>query len=156
MQIRRATTKDAELLSTLNDDVQKLHANALPHFFKQPAAETFIPSVIELLNTPDNYFYIGEDKGEAIGYVYAQIQELAENPFRYARQQVIVHHISIRPNHQKEGYGKQLLQAAKTLAQENNISTVILNVWSFNQNARSFFERQGFEVFNERMWLEIK
>jgi hypothetical protein len=39
--VRRATTADAELVSSLNADVQALHAAAVPWRFKPPGPDTF-------------------------------------------------------------------------------------------------------------------
>ncbi len=36
MQVRPATEDDIDFLSTLSREVQRLHAEALPHLFKQP------------------------------------------------------------------------------------------------------------------------
>ena len=33
---------------------------------------------------------------------------------------------------------------------------VQLDVWSFNEQAKGFFRRQGFTVFNERMWIGLE
>lgn len=155
MNIRLAVATDAEILSSLNADVQQLHADAWPHLFKQPSEGTFPPSAAkELIDEPYNRIYIGEIDGAAIGYIYAEIQVRPENPFTYERKQVLIHHISILPEHQKKGYGEQLIQSVKRLAREHDIQTIMLDVWSFNTKAKAFFERQGFTVFNQRMWLE--
>ncbi len=156
MQVRLATINDAEFISRLNADVQKLHAEALPRLFKPPSDETFPASaVIELLNDPDNYFFIGHVDGEAVGYIYAEIRSVPETALRYALTQVYVHHISIQPRHQHKGYGEKLIQVVKALAHDKGITTIALDVWSFNTSARAFFAEQGFTVFNERMWTEI-
>ena len=107
MQVRLATLNDAEFISLLNADVQKLHADALPRLFKPPSNETFpASSVIELLNDPNNYFFIGQIDGEAIGYVYAEIRSVPETTLRYAMTQVYIHHISISPRHQPRAMAK--------------------------------------------------
>ncbi len=156
MQVRLATIDDAGAISQLNADVQRLHADALPRHFKPPSDDTFpVSAVIELLNDPDNYFFIGQLDGEAIGYIYAQVRYVPETTFRYALTQIYIHHISIQPRHQHRGYGEQLMQAVKDLAQDKGITTIALDVWSFNTAARAFFARQGFTVFNEWMWTEI-
>ena len=156
MQVRLATINDAERISLLNADVQKLHADALPRLFKPPSNETFSAStVIELLNDPNNYFFIGHIDGEAIGYIYAEIRCTPETTTRYAMAQLYIHHISIPPRHQHKGYGEKLIQVVKALAHDNGITTIALDVWSFNTYARAFFAKQGFTVFNERMWTVI-
>ncbi|MEM7131447.1 MAG: GNAT family N-acetyltransferase [Chloroflexota bacterium] len=156
MDVRQATIADAEILSALNADVQKLHADAHPQLFKQPSDQTFPPSAaLDVLNDPNAYIYIGKVKGEAVGYIYAEIRTSPENDFRYEMRRVSIHDISIKPDHQKKGYGERLIQSVKMLAQKHDITMVILDVWSFNTNARSFFAEQGFTAFNERMWLHI-
>ncbi len=80
---------------------------------------------------------------------------MPETALRYAMTQVYIHHISIQPRHQHKGYGERLIQAVKALAHDKGITTIALDVWSFNTAARAFFAEQGFTVFNERMWTEI-
>jgi ribosomal protein S18 acetylase RimI-like enzyme len=156
MQVRLATINDAESISLLNAHVQKLHAEALPQLFKPPSNETFpTSSVIELLRDPNNYFFIGHVDGEAVGYLYAEIRNVPETTLRYEMTQVYLHHISIPPRHQHQGYGETLIQAVKALARAKGITTIGLDVWSFNTSARAFFARQGFTVFNERLWTEV-
>lgn len=156
MEIRLATVKDAEAISALNVDVQKIHADALPHIFKYPSSASFSASFIaERLADPDNYFFIGHLNNENIGYVYAQIVRRPENAFRYPMKYILIDQISIKPVYQGKGYGERLIQEVRTLAKDNGIDTIALNVWSFNEKARAFFARQGFATFNERMWLHL-
>lgn len=154
MQIRQATKQDAEIISKLNADVQQIHADAYPHLFKQPSTDSFPPATAcEILSKPDNHIFIGEVGGAAIGYIYAQILNLPENPFRYATRQIYIHHISISPVYQKHGYGEKFVEAVKDLAKERGITNIGLDVWSFNTNATRFFEKQGFTIYNQRMRL---
>jgi GNAT superfamily N-acetyltransferase len=156
MQLRVASTNDAEIISILNNEVQKIHATALPHLFKPPSKDTFPPSAVrELLANPSNCIYIGQLNGKDIGYIYAEIRNLPETPSRYAMNMVYIHHISISLEYQHKGLGKILIEAIKALAYERGISLIALDVWSFNNKAHTFFAKQGFTNFNNRMWLEI-
>jgi ribosomal protein S18 acetylase RimI-like enzyme len=157
MEIRLANTNDVATISFLSEDVQKIHATALPHLFKPPSSDTFPPSaVVELLADPNNYIYIGQLNGKDIGYIYAEVRNLPETPFRYAMSMIYVHHISLSPDYQHKGFGKLLIEAIKVLARAKGIPLITLDVWSFNKKAHAFFEKQGFENFNERMWLISK
>ena len=64
-----------------------------------------------------------------------------------------VHVISVQPEYQRKGFGGALVQQVRELAREKGIDTITLSVWFFNDQSRNFFRGQGFEVFNERMWL---
>ena len=74
---------------------------------------------------------------------------------RRAMDSVYIHQMSLKPEYQSQGYGKKLMEAVKDLAKEKGISTIALDVWSFNSQARSFYQKQGFVNYNERMWLEL-
>lgn len=154
-QIRRATAQDAKTISLLNADVHQLHADALPHWFKQPSSETFPEARVQaFLAEPEKFFFIASEDGEDVGYLFAKVEELPEDARQPGRRWVYIHHISVKPAYQQHGHGERLIAAAKALAQDRGISTVALDVWAFNDKAHNFFERQGFSVFNYRMWME--
>jgi ribosomal protein S18 acetylase RimI-like enzyme len=151
--IRRATDSDAALLSSLNEDVQALHAAALPWRFKPPGAETFPPAeAAALIAKPENLVFIAEVEGVAAGYVYGEVIRQAETSFRHGYEMVYLHHISVRPAYRRRGVGQALVEALRAAASELGIELMALDVWSFNDEARAFFRRRGFTVFNERMW----
>jgi ribosomal protein S18 acetylase RimI-like enzyme len=154
--IREATAADAACISRLNIDVQKLHADALPHLFKQPSATTFPPAaVVELMAEPHNIFFLAEVDGAAVGYVWVEIRRRPEDAAQFARNSVLIHHISVTPAHQGHGHGDRLMVAVKALAKAGDITTVVLDTWSFNTEAHRFFERQGCSIFNYRLWTEV-
>ena len=153
MEIRRATRDDALSLSVLNVYVQIVHANALPHLFKQPSSDSFaLQFMLERLDDPLNYFFIANLDGEDIGYIYARITERPENPFMHAWKYLYIDQISIKPDYQRLGYGVQLLEAVRQVANDAGIEIIALDTWSFNEQAGSFFKKQGFVPFNQRMW----
>jgi ribosomal protein S18 acetylase RimI-like enzyme len=154
MEIRRATPEDAHVLAALNLDVQQIHVEALPHLFKQPATEAFSASFMaERLADPSSYFFIAHVDGWDVGYVSARVVHQPENAFMQARTYLYIDQISVRPDYQGQGYGQRLIQEVRALARREGIDTIALDVWSFNEKARTFFAEQGFVTFNERMWI---
>lgn len=156
-KIRKATLEDAALLSALNVDVQRLHADALPHIFKQPGSDDFALQFMRqlLADESNNIFFIAEQDGEAVGYVFVRLIEKPDNPFMFAWKRLLIDQISVRPAYQGHGIGKLLIHAVRTLAQEQGIDVIALESWQFNQAAQAFFHSQGFVNFNVRMWLEM-
>jgi ribosomal protein S18 acetylase RimI-like enzyme len=156
MEIRRATASDAGIVSQLNQEVQRLHADALPHLFKPPSDDAFPPATFaELVADENNHILLGSVDGTPVGYIYAQFVWRPENTFRYALGIAHVDQISVDRAYQKRGYGEQLLQAVIDLARAQGIDRITLDVWTFNTNARGFYGRQGFAVYTERMFLDI-
>ena len=76
----------------------------------------------------------------------------AETPFSYAYEMVYVHQIGVAPDFRKRGVGRALLEAARAAAEEQGISLMAADLWSFNEDARAFFRRCGLTPFNERLW----
>jgi ribosomal protein S18 acetylase RimI-like enzyme len=151
--VRPATTADAEIMSSLNADVQAVHAAALPSRFKPPGPDTFPPDVAAaLLSEPSNLVFIAEADGLPVGYAYAEVIRLPATSFTYAFDMVYLHHISLRPTHRRRGLGGALIDAVRSAARERRIDLVTLDVWTFNEEARAFFRRHGFTPFSERLW----
>ena len=146
--VRRAVTDDAALISSLNADVQAIHAAALPERFKGPGAETFPPSAAAGLLA----VLVAETDGAPSGYAYAEVIRRAESSFHHAYDTVYLHHISVRSAHRRCGVGKHLIEAVRAAGNELGISLMTLDVWSFNDDAREFFRRHGFTPYIERLW----
>ncbi len=153
ISVRRATTADAELVSALNADVQALHAAALPWRFKPPGPDTFPPRAAEaLLAKPGHVVLIAEVDGKPAGYAYAETIRRAETAFHYAHAMIYLHHISVRSDCRRQGVGSGLLAAVRAVGKEQGITLMTADVWAFNENARTFFRRNGFSAYTERLW----
>jgi ribosomal protein S18 acetylase RimI-like enzyme len=151
--IRRAMGVDAEAISSLNAEVQAIHAAALPRWFKPPDPTTFPPSAAAaLIARPSNLIFIAEIDPAPAGYIYAEIVRHAETPWRYAHDMVYVHQIGVRAAHRRGGIGRDLLAAVRSAASEAGITLLALDVWSFNKDAQLFFRRCGFLPYNQRLW----
>jgi ribosomal protein S18 acetylase RimI-like enzyme len=154
--VRRATVGDAELISSLNADVQAIHAAAMPFRFKPPGPETFPPSAATaLLGNPNNLVFVAEIDSVPGGYAYAEVIRRSETHFHFAFEMVYLHHISVRPEHRRAGVGEALIAAVRDAGEALGITLVSLEVYTFNENARAFFRRQGFTPTTERLWLGV-
>ena len=151
--VRRATAADADVLSSLNADVQGLHASALPERFKTPGPDTFPPTAARmLLVNPGNLVFIAEVASDPAGYAYAEVVRVPESPFRHAWDEVHLHHVSVRPIYRRMGVAGAMLDAVRAAAGELGIGLVTLQVWTFNEDAQAFFRRQGFTPYMARLW----
>lgn len=156
MHIRSASIKDADLLSTLCADVQKLHADAYPDIFKQPDDPLFASAhMAQGLAEPHVFALIAEVDGEGVGYVLCNISHREEHTFAYAWTMLYVDQMGVKPDYQRQGVGAALMDKVRDIAREHNIKRIMLNHWGFNNKAHAFYEKQGFETYNYRMWLNV-
>lgn len=157
IKIRKAKPTDAINISQMNAQVQQLHADAYPSIFKPPSPETFPPSkILGLMETQENHFFIAEIHDSLIGYLYAESSHLEENPFRFSFSRLYIHQIGVRPEFQGMGCGKLLMNAARELAEQENLQMIMLDTWGFNEKAQNFFSNLGYETFNFRYWYWLE
>jgi ribosomal protein S18 acetylase RimI-like enzyme len=104
---------------------------------------------------PSNLFYIARLEDVDIGYIFARIVERPENLMMYAWKFIYIEHISIDPQYQRKGYGQQLVEEVAHFAEGKGIHTIALDVWGFNRQSQSFFEKNGFEPYNHKLWKQI-
>ena len=111
--VRRAGPTDADAISALNNDVQAVHATAIPWRFKAPGADTFPPSEIaKLMQAAHIAFFLAEYDEVPAGYLLAEVQRRKETSQTYAHDMVYVHHDSVQPALRRHGIGRALLGAA--------------------------------------------
>ncbi len=149
--VRRATDADAGSISTLNAEVQALHAAALPWRFKPPG--TFAEAdVSALLAKAENLIFLALVDGEPAGYAYAEVVRRPETPLTHAYETVHIHHLGVSSDYRRQGVGGALLGAVRAAGLELGIALLTLDVWSFNEGAHAFFRRHGFCSYIERLW----
>lgn len=155
--VREAAPSDAPRIAELAQEVQTLHAAALPATFKPANADTFPPDVIrERMATPDHRFWVAVDGDDVVGYVYATVQLDPESPWRYATTIVMLDQMCVTARCRRRGVGRALVNAVHALAADVGAREVRLNVWTFNEAARAFYRRCGFEPMHERLWLPVR
>ena len=149
---RRASRADAALISILNADVQTIHADALPGLFKPPSPGSFTAEADALLANSDNLLFLAFFDHEPAGYAYAQVIRRQATTLTYAAETVYLHHISVLSKYRRRGVGSALLNAVQASGVELGITLLMLDVWTFNEGARAFFWRHGFQQDVERLW----
>ena len=153
IEVRAATKHDALVISSLNADVQAIHADALPWRFKRPGPDTFTPRHAEqLLSRPGHVALLAHVDQTPAGYAVAEILHHPETASHFAHGMVYVHQISVRPAVRRRGVGRALMDAIKAHGQARGISLLALDAWTFNAQALAFFRAYGLVPYNIRLW----
>jgi ribosomal protein S18 acetylase RimI-like enzyme len=151
MLIRNATVDDLEALLALNTFVQQRHADELPRLFNSPmksqqTAETFRHFIAD----STSLVLLAVEK-EPVGYLWAQFQNRPANWALRELQLLYIQHMVVAPKFRRQSVGTLLMSAALNSAKSKGIERVELDVWSFNLEAKHFYAKHGFKVFNEKM-----
>jgi diamine N-acetyltransferase len=157
IQIVSATPEHADEIARLNGAVQRMHAEFHPDVFKDPTDRAEVVAFYrDRIATQDHAILIASVSGQAVGYVWCEVQRRPANPFKHGRETLYVHQIAVAPEYRGKGVGSKLMKAVEGLAREQNISRLALDSWEFNAEAHAFFERLGFSRYNVNMWRDLE
>ncbi|MBQ5951440.1 MAG: GNAT family N-acetyltransferase [Lachnospiraceae bacterium] len=142
--IRRAADADIPALLRLLSQVLELHAQNRPDIFIPGTTKYTEPELQELLRDETRPIYVAaDDDGAVLGYAFCQLRR---PPFTTTMVPFTAFFIddlcvdeTVRGQHIGEALFSHVLSEAKRLGCRD----VTLNVWSFNEGARAFYERMG-------------
>lgn len=151
MTIRTADLRDIPELVVLFRTVHSLHATALPALFtKEPPAKAVEAEFKQMVEDPKAMVLLAEDPSPC-GYIYAQFLEREDSWFWRAGRICNIGHVVVRSDRRRKGVARALISRILSEASAKGYTRVELDVWSFNQEARTAFQKLGFQVFNERL-----
>ena len=147
MNIRRAAIDDIKTLVALNAYVQKSHSTFEPNIFRAEIGDTELQAFFsEVLRKACNMVFLAFSERTPVGYIWFEIQDLSQNPFKFGRKQAYIHHIAVDAGVRRKGVASQLFSIVEEEARLCGISQILLDVWSKNHNAQEFFCAQGFST----------
>jgi GNAT superfamily N-acetyltransferase len=143
--IRLATIDDAEAISRLTCDVQRLHNQAVPDIFK-PASDQLFPvmKLATLVANPDCVVAVAEADGKVIGHIYGAVVRRGENEFTKAEAHMYIQQVGIEESERRLGIGTALVNFVLDRARAMGLAAVQVDHWAFNTRAESFFAACGF------------
>ena len=148
-------TQDAEMLMTLNHEVQQCHVEMFPHIFKPPVAEEILDFFRKMV--ADNTFkhLMACVDQEPAGFIQMEFQTRRENPFKYATCCLYVHQMCVLSKYRRTGVGRELLQVAEQYARNAGIYRLELDYWTENTVAKTFYNHLGYRIFHEQVKKDI-
>jgi GNAT superfamily N-acetyltransferase len=150
INIRGAVDSDVEQLSALSASVQQLHVTGRADVFKAADPEALRKLFRRRLAESTVRIWIAEIEGVLAGHAVTVDKCQEENVYAYARSWREIEEIVVSPEHRRCGVARALLRYIEIGTQADGISILELNTWTFNNVARSAFERLGFVPKNIR------
>jgi ribosomal protein S18 acetylase RimI-like enzyme len=153
MLIRNATVDDLDTLLALNTFIQQRHADELPRLFKSPTKSQQTVEMFRNFIADSTSLVLLAVEKEPAGYLWAQFQNRPANWVLQKLQLLYIQHMVVAPKFRRQRVGTLLMSAALNAAKNKGFERVELDVWSFNLEAKHFYAKHGFKVFNEKMVL---
>jgi ribosomal protein S18 acetylase RimI-like enzyme len=151
IEVRTATRDDVEALAAIYPAVHDKHVRANPWYHKPLAPGAARRLAEGLFEREGMHVFLVTLDGDPVGFVAAILGERPERDATHGRKVVFVDTIAVKDSVQRRGCGKALIDAAVAMAREAGATSVELEVWDFNAQARAFFAAEGFGPMYARL-----
>ena len=155
VEIRLATLHDVDLLLPIQQEVQRLHASAHPDLFRRSTDEELRAEMERFIGEEHLHVWVATRGGALLGFAVAQVEDVPGNPFRLPMRVMHIDQIVVLRQYRRQGIGHALLDTIRSFAQQAHCSAMQLDVLEFNQSAKAFYVREGFEPFRQRMVMRL-
>jgi ribosomal protein S18 acetylase RimI-like enzyme len=154
--IRRAREDDWEGARALWREVDDLHANLAPAYFRKAArAET---EWRELLASPDAAVFVAEgEPGGAgpAGVVSVRIYETPPDPAMVPLRRGHVEMLVVSAAQRRRGVGARLMDEVAAWARRQDAAELVLTVWAGNAAAEAFYARLGYRELSRVLHTKL-
>ena len=152
MRIRKAELSDYDSLLPLFNQIDLLHRESLPEIFVKPEGRPRERNYFQdLLQQPDVGFFIAEEQDQTIGFVHVIVRNSPPIAIFALRRYAVVDSAVVKKDYQGMGVGRKLMETVHEWARDNGAKSVELNVYKFNEDAISFYERLGYKTLSRKM-----
>ena len=124
---------------------------AFPEIYRRFDAGDALSHLSGLLSRPDAIVRIAVHGGTVVGHVVFLIETRPESMFTHSQRYGQIAQIEVEPEFRRRGYGRSLLADCERLAASHDLRRIVLDVWAFNNSAKSFFQALGYDDFGSKM-----
>ena len=154
--IRRMTSEDFEGIRALQTEIQTLHEKNRPDLFR-PGAVSYTEKIfLDTVNDPNWRCAVAERDGTIVGFLFAWVRKIRNHRNLNDANVFLVDDICVAESDHRRGFGRALWDYAEAAAQEAGCARIELNVYSFNESARAFYEAMGLKTQVLRMEKELE
>lgn len=152
LTIRAATVDDYSLVMQLMRPGLATHVLKKPHRFRMPEEGPWNPDKFStFLEKEHQTVLLAHKGGQGVGFIFLSIREAADYPSYVNRRYGVVENLGVLPSMQGQGVAQALMGAAHGWFTAQNVQTVELSVYSFNDPALKLYEKLGYQVESLRM-----
>lgn len=156
MIIRDVEVRDFIRIDALYEQIDKIHRDVHNERFQVPnipgRSEEYKE---ELISNCDSQFIVAEDNEVVIGFAEARTMNSLDFQVLRKRKWLQINSIVVDEAYRGSGIGQALFDYLTVWAKQREISSIELNVYSFNEPARGFYEKNGFNEMIRTMTKNI-
>lgn len=147
-------TKNADIILDLLADLQDLHHQLYPEFYKSFDSSAAEQEILACLADENQHFFIAMLAGDAVGFLWLVDKPYRENALMTMPASCHVEALVTRKDQQKQGIGKQLMAFAEEYAREHQKALLTLDYWFLN-DVDDYYTKMGFEKHKVEMHKKL-
>jgi ribosomal protein S18 acetylase RimI-like enzyme len=149
--IRDAKESDLPAVADGMVRLQQLHVDAYPDVYKPFSESNAISYLSNILSRPDFNIRVAIHSNRLAGHSVLAIESTPPNMFKHAQQYGHLTQVEVDTDFRRLGIGKLLLADVEEIAVRMGLNRILLDVWAFNDSARTFFCAGGYNTFGSKL-----
>lgn len=143
MLVRRAELKDIEKINDLLLQVAMVHHKGRPDLIKANCRKYNDCELAEIIKDVNRPIFVAEENGLVSGYAFCVIRERKGDNVLTDIKNLYIDDLCVDENARGKHIGTVIYNYVKDYAREIGCYNLTLNVWSCNESAQKFYEKQG-------------
>ncbi|RMG70942.1 MAG: GNAT family N-acetyltransferase [Bacteroidetes bacterium] len=159
IQIRPAEEADHVAICRLLAQADELHIGWHPEYFRLPedGQHRTLPFLRQWIAHEQSDILLAIDEAGLVGLAMVFIEQpLAFPIIRPEARWVTVDNLVVDASRRQQGIGSQLLQAVHAWARERGVGELRLKVYERNEEARQFYDAQGFTPLSHELRRKVE
>ncbi len=150
--LRAAKYEDYEGACALYEQLDRIHAQALPNFFHPVEGPARSPErFAELLANENAALFVAEQQETLVGLIFGYVRLTPPVPMVVPRHFVQVDDLVVSEHVRHQGVGRLLMERIQQWAREQGVTEIELDVWEFPGSALTFYEKLGYQTTRRHM-----
>ncbi len=152
--VRFAEVPDLPVICEIRRQVHAVHVDGRPDIFKMPEQpEEVDRQLYEGFSNDDHLLFVCAAHRTIVGYALVRLVAAKDLCMMQARYDYFIGEFGVEKSMRRQGFGRELMNAVITHAEEHHATSVSLDVWGFNENAERFYRNLGMKT--KRTFLEL-
>ena len=106
-----------------------------------PNYENWESNLRERIESSDYHMIVAKEDNNIVGTCVAEIKHLGDDEVTKRRDILFIEYIIVKDEYKRLGIGTAMLNHMKQFVKTNNISSLELTVWGYNEDAIKFYNK---------------
>ena len=106
-----------------------------------PNYENWETNLRERIESSDYHMIVAKEDNNIVGTCVAEIKHLGDDEVTKRRDILFIEYIIVKDEYKRLGIGTAMLNHMKQFVKTNNISSLELTVWGYNEDAIKFYNK---------------